>query len=70
MSCENGLERRLQLLEAWSKPGACLECECDRLSMDAMNAAGPVNGCNHRRGVGLLDALRGLNSMKLEHADA
>jgi hypothetical protein len=64
------LERRLQLLEAWSNPGSCLECECERLNMEAMNAPVPLDGCNHRRGLGLLDALRGLNAMEPGHANA
>jgi hypothetical protein len=61
------LERRLRVLEAWSRPGACLECECARLNEGPAAATGPKQQpCSHPRGGTLVDALRGLNNAPSE----
>jgi hypothetical protein len=61
------LERRLELLEAGSRPGACLECECARLNAVANRADAPA-ACSHRPGLTLMDALVGLSTMEARHA--
>jgi hypothetical protein len=62
------LDKRLRLLEAWMRPTGCLECECERLNAAANLGPVPLAHCTHRRGLSLLDALRGLNSMGVQHA--
>jgi hypothetical protein len=62
------LDKRLRLLETWMQPTGCLECECERLNAAVSIDADRAQACTHRRGLSLLDALRGLNSMEVRHA--
>jgi hypothetical protein len=64
------LERRVRLLEAWSLPAKCLECEMRRINASVAGDSEPAQPCTHRRGLGLLEALIGLNGMETRHANA
>jgi hypothetical protein len=63
------LDKRLRLLEAWMQPTGCLECECERLNATASLVPIPSH-CTHQQRLSLLDALRGLNSMGVGHAES
>jgi hypothetical protein len=64
------LDKRLRLLERGMQPTRCLECECERLNAPARLAPSSAHGCTHRRGLTLLDALRGLNATEVTNANA
>lgn len=63
------LERRLRLLEAWTNPGGCLECECERLNRAAAKAPATEQACTHQGRLTLLDALTGLHAMESHYAE-
>jgi hypothetical protein len=64
------LDKRLRLLEAWMQPTGCLECECERLNAPARLARSSAHRCTHRRGLTLLEGLRGLNPTEAINANA
>jgi hypothetical protein len=62
------LDKRLRLLETRMQPAGCLECECERLNASVGIDADRAQACTHPHAPSLLDALRGLYSMEIQHA--